>query len=62
MSLFEVESKPYLKTFEWIARDRKHKYVIVVARPYWLSRVVSSSEDVIWAPVGASVISCVASK
>src|SRR5205085_2925292 len=59
-TLLEADSKPYIKRFEWITRDRKNIYVIVVARPYWLARLTSSSDDVIWAPVGASILSCVA--
>lgn len=59
--LIEKSATSYLKTYEFIEPDRSTRIVIVVARPYWLATVAGSAENVIWAPVGASVINCATS-
>src|SRR5262249_46517789 len=61
-TLMEVQSTPYLRSYEWIEPDRKTRYAIVVARPYWLSQFAAAPDKVIWAPVGASLIECVMPK
>jgi len=57
-TLFEISSSPYLKQYEWVEADEVTRYVIVVSRPYWLSKMVVSPAKVIWAPVGSSVLTC----
>lgn len=60
-TLIETSATSYLKTYEFVEPDRSTRIVIVVARPYWLATVTDSPENVIWAPVGASVINCATS-
>jgi hypothetical protein len=58
-ALLEASSTPYLKRYEFIDKDRTKRFVIITARPYWLARLAGSTERVIWAPVGASIVECV---
>lgn len=57
-TLIESSSVPYLKRYEYIEADRITRFVILVGRPYWLETLAGSPRNVIWAPVGASVINC----
>jgi hypothetical protein len=59
-TLLEVQSSPYRKSYEFIARDRKTRLVIVVARPFWLEKLAGSPNKVIWVPVSSSYLECVA--
>ena len=61
-TLIETDLKPYLKQFTWIMPDRQTWVLINVARPHWLLEAAGSPKKVIWAPVGASVLSCVPPK
>jgi hypothetical protein len=60
-TLIETSATSYLKRYEFVDSDRSTRIVILVARPYWLATVAGSPENVIWAPVGASVMNCDAS-
>jgi hypothetical protein len=57
-TLLEASSTPYLTRFEYIESDRTTRFVIVVARPYWL-QTLAGPKGVIWVPVGSSVANCV---
>jgi hypothetical protein len=61
-TLTEMASTPNLKRYEWEESDRITRFVIVVSRPYWLAEIAASPDKVVWAPVGTSVLQCVAPK
>ena len=57
-TLVESSSTPFLRRYEYIESDRTTRFVIVVARPYWL-QTFAGPKGVIWVPVGSSVVCCV---
>ena len=57
-TLLESSSTPYLRRFEYVESDRTTRFVIIVARPYWLW-TLAGPKGVIWVPVGSSVANCV---
>lgn len=59
-TLLETESLPYRKTYEYIEKDRKSRWIVMVARPYWLEELAGSAEKVIWAPVTSAEVQCLA--
>jgi hypothetical protein len=56
--LLPVLSKAFYKSYEWIEANGTTHFYIVVTRPYWLRPFANSSDDVIWAVEGASVLQC----
>jgi hypothetical protein len=58
-TLLETSSTAYLRRYEFTEPSQATRFVIVVARPYWLTELAGSPERVIWAPVGSSVIRCI---
>jgi hypothetical protein len=58
-TLLETSSTAYLRRYEFTEASQATRFVIVVARPYWLAELAGSPERVIWAPVGSSVIRCI---
>lgn len=61
-TLTEVSSSASVKTFEFHAKDRIHRYIITVNRPYWLERLAGPADKVIWVPAGSTLVECAAPK